>query len=226
MRLKKVMKSYDLIVSLGSSCSPAIHMRRHGLRKFSMPLDWMVSLSLGDVARLFDHRFHDFMKLEHLVMAEETFYPQYYLDDGEPIYLEPVEKTLIKSYFIKDALYNIISVHDFPIFEGQHWTSSYPAYKAKLDMRIARLWEGLNQSRHPLFIRWYAEYDQAAAMQAALTRVLGGKEFTLLVLNPVAELKTIQEADWKMSQVCVVEVPHDIKDDSLWDRILSGIKLN
>lgn len=63
-------------------------------------------------------------------------------------------------------------------------------------------------------------------MQAALTRALGGKEFTLLVLNPVAELKTIQEADWKMSQVCVVEVPHDIKDDSLWDRILSGIKLN
>lgn len=55
--------------------------------------------------------------------------------------------TLVKSYFIQDTFYNIISVHDFPITLGKHWSTTYPSYKAKLDLRIKRFWDKLLRSK-------------------------------------------------------------------------------
>lgn len=74
MNLQDVKKNYDLIVSLGMSCAPAINMQRNNLRTFSMPLDWMISYSLTDVNRLYKNRFQNFMELTNLQMLEETHF--------------------------------------------------------------------------------------------------------------------------------------------------------
>ncbi|WIV19870.1 DUF1796 family putative cysteine peptidase [Paenibacillus polygoni] len=126
MNLQDVKKSYELIVSLGMSCAPAINLQRTSLRKFSMPLDWMISYSLTEVNKLYKNKFQNFMKLENLTLLEET---HYYLKDGLPAFSADNDNTLVKSYFVRDTLYNIISVHDFPVLSNQHWSVSYPPFK-------------------------------------------------------------------------------------------------
>lgn len=74
MKLQDVKKDYGLIVSLGSSCAPAINLKRYGLRKFSMPLDWMISYSLADVNRLLKNEFKNFMDFRNLHPLDETHF--------------------------------------------------------------------------------------------------------------------------------------------------------
>ncbi|WP_339290586.1 DUF1796 family putative cysteine peptidase [Paenibacillus sp. FSL E2-0201] len=223
MNLQDVKKSYDLIVSLGMSCAPAINMQRNNLRTFSMPLDWMISYSLTDVNRLYKNRFQNFMELTNLQMLKET---HFFLEDGVPAYPNGNKNALVKSYFIQDTCYNIISVHDFPITSGKHWSTTYPSYKAKLDLRMKRFWDKLLSSKKILFIRWFATYEQAVELQAILSDILKPNEFTVLILNPVLELTSVREIKWDIDNVCVLEVPDDMNDYDSWDYILKDIQIN
>ncbi|WP_160044040.1 MULTISPECIES: DUF1796 family putative cysteine peptidase [Paenibacillus] len=47
--------AYDIIVSLGSWCGPSIFLCRRQLRRFSFPLDWMISNSVTDLTRRHRH---------------------------------------------------------------------------------------------------------------------------------------------------------------------------
>lgn len=221
MNLMELKQRYDLIVSLGMSCAPAINMRNYGLRKFSMPLDWMISFSLSDVNRLFLNKFEQFMILDNLHKLEET---HYFLEDGAPA-TPLAENSLLKSYFIRDSLYNIISAHDFPIVEGEHWSTSYPAFRAKIDSRITRFWEALTNSRSILFIRWSASYEQVFELEAILSQQLKHRRFNILVLNPAHDLLSIRDLGWGFSNVCAMEVPYDMNDLTTWDTVLRGIGL-
>ncbi len=50
----------DIFISMGEACRPALHLREYGLRKFSSPLDWMMSYSLDETHRCFSVGFSDF----------------------------------------------------------------------------------------------------------------------------------------------------------------------
>lgn len=50
----------DIILSLGSACHTAHHLRKNHLRLFSSPLDWMVSGDLDIIYDLFCNDFKDF----------------------------------------------------------------------------------------------------------------------------------------------------------------------
>ncbi|AIQ46732.1 hypothetical protein R70723_13270 [Paenibacillus sp. FSL R7-0273] len=222
MNLQEIQKEYDLIISLGSSCSPAINMRRYGLRRFAMPLDWMISSSLGDVNRLLSSRFNRFMALENLSRLEET---HFFLNDGNPVYDDPARGSLSQSHFIRDSMYNIISAHDFPLIPNVDWRAFYPAYRQKLDRRITRFWASLMASSSILFIRWSASYEQVYELREIVSVLLGGKSFTILILNPSEHLPVSRELPWGMEHVCALEVPNDMNDYANWDYILSGIRL-
>ncbi|WP_258833483.1 papain-like cysteine peptidase [Peribacillus frigoritolerans] len=58
LKLQDIKGSYDVIISLGSWCGPSLILRR-----FSFPLDWVVSNSLPDVSRILKNRFVGFMDL-------------------------------------------------------------------------------------------------------------------------------------------------------------------
>ncbi|QJC52531.1 peptidase [Paenibacillus albicereus] len=225
MKLKKAAGRYDLIVSLGSSCAPAIHMKRLGLRKFSMPFDWVVSLTLADVTRVLASDFQDFMLRGNLDKSPDSIFPQYYLEDGEPVLSGTGENGLAKCHLVEDRRTGFISVHDFPIVEGLPWDHAYPAYKAKLDERIARFRNELRACSHPLFIRWSAEYEEAAELEQTLAGLRAGKPFTVVILQPKSEAKDIQDCRWPLCRVAGAVVPADIQSEPLWDRVFQGISL-
>lgn len=214
MNLQEIKGSYDVIVSLGSACNPALQLRRHNLRTFSGPLDWSVSLSLSDVSRLLKNKFDGFMELKNMCLIDGS---DYVLDEGINI-----EST--KSYFVKDTHYNILSVHDFPIIPNQDWTTTYPSYKEKLNHRIDRFLEKIRTSQSVLFVRWAASYEQAVELQSVLSQIVKG-QFNILILHPVEGSQGISTMNWRINRVCSVKVPNDPNNNETWDYVLNGVTL-
>lgn len=214
MHLQNIKRSYDVIVSLGSACNPAMKLREHNLRRFSGPIDWSVSHSLSDVNRLLKNKFDGFMELNNMRLIDGS---NHVLKDG--IFTQP-----IKSHYIQDMHYNIISVHDFPIIPNQDWTETYPSYKEKLNYRIDRFIDKITTSQSVLFIRWSASYEQTTELISVLSEITQA-EFNILILNPVEGIQNVIEVDWGLNNVCSVNVPNLPFDNSTWDYVLNGIKL-
>jgi hypothetical protein len=222
LNLRDIKGSYDVIVSLGSACNPAMNLRRHNLRSFSGPLDWKVSISLSDVSRLLKNKFDGFMELKNMCLLDET---QYLLDDdGVSILSDDGSNRQVKTYFVKDTYYNIISMHDFPILPNQHWTVTYPSFKEKLNYRINRFLEKIINSPSVLFVRWAGSYNQTVELKSVLSEIIKG-QFTILILYPVDGLQNISDMRWGIDRVCTVGVPNLPFDNSTWDYVLKGITL-
>jgi hypothetical protein len=214
MHLNEIKKSYDLVVGLGSACDPALQLRRYNLRRFSSPLDWVVTLSLSDVSRLLKNRFKDYMTLSNMNLIEGT---STVVEDGIPQH--------INSYFVKDFYYNVISVHDFPIIDDQEWFATYPAFKAKVNPRIERFLEKITTSKSILFVRWAAKVEDVIELRSVLSEITKS-QFNILVLCPDNGLESVKEAEWGLDKVCSIEVPNRPSDNSIWDYVLKGISLN
>ncbi|WP_323958375.1 DUF1796 family putative cysteine peptidase [Brevibacillus composti] len=122
MRLNELKRSYHTIISLGSNCLPAYHLRRCELRSFSGPLDWMISDSLDTVATLLENRFSGFMELENLRVEG--------IDADQ------------KNFLVRDIRYNIVAAHHFPTQANQwHQLTTYPFFAEQLKRRIDRLYQ-------------------------------------------------------------------------------------
>ncbi|MBK1971298.1 DUF1796 family putative cysteine peptidase [Campylobacter sp. TTU_617] len=85
----------DIILSLGSACRTAHHLRKNHLRSLSSPLDWMVSGDLDIIYDLFCNDFKDFF-----LNYEVVKHSQKSNKVDEPIH-------------VKDTKYNILSIHHF-----------------------------------------------------------------------------------------------------------------
>lgn len=211
------------MVGLGSWCGPALHLRRHDLRKFSFPLDWVISNSLSDVSRLLKNKFADYMELENMIRTDGY---AHFLDDGTAVFPEEGGNEPVNAHFINDTLYNIISVHDFPIIPDEDWQTQYPSYKEKLNGRIQRFLEKITNSQSVLFVRWGADtYDEAAQLQTVLSEIVKGK-FNILILQPVDGLQVVNELNCESDGICFVQVPlNNPNDDQIWDHVLNGLTL-
>ncbi|WNS44596.1 DUF1796 family putative cysteine peptidase [Paenibacillus sp. MMS20-IR301] len=214
MNLAGIKGGYDCIISLGSSCEPAAHLRRKGLRVFSSPLDWVVSLSLTDVNRLLGQRFSGYMELPNMGVI-----------DGNDVFVENEVVQPVKSYFIKDYYYNVISVHDFPVLEGLEWYHVYPGFKEKINMRSRRLLDALAVSRKVLFIRWGGTREEAVQLQSTLGTLTGG-EYQILIVNGVDGLESVVDREWSLPGIASLGIPNRAGDCESWDYILEGIYLN
>lgn len=213
VKLEQIKRPYDLTVSLGSACGPAAHMRRLNLRRFSMPIDWVVSQSLSDVNRLLRNRFDGFMELNNMRII-----------DGSAVFVDDEIVQPVKSYFVQDICYNIISVHDFPVLPHEDWTVQYGPYKNKLNFRVNRFLDQIINSQSVLFVRWSASYDEVIELQSVLSEMTKG-DFCILVINPVDGLQGVVEMDWGIHRVCSVNAPNRSEDNAIWNNILSGITL-
>lgn len=210
---KEIKGSYDLIVSLGSSCEPAGHLRRLQLRTFSAPLDWMVSLSLRDVNRLLRNRFEGYMELGNMAP-----------DEGSAMYVNDEVVQQAKSYFVREYKYNILSVHDFPIIPDQPWWSRYKEYKELLDYRIERFLSRMAESRNALFVRWGGSYEEAAELREVLGQLVGG-EFRILMVQGIEGLESVIDDQWDLDRICSVSIPYRAGDLHTWDLLLEGVYL-
>jgi len=146
-----------------------------------------------------------------------------YLEEGIPV---PQGGTHQSAHFILDTIYNVISVHDFPIVPHQDWTASYGAYKEKLTRRIQRFWHVLHHSRSVLFVRWGEVGVQEAAALHAILSSLTPASCSILFMQPVSGLQSIQEIDWEQCGISTLQVPLERPNDiAVWDYALSGLSL-
>lgn len=70
LKLQEMKKTFDVIIHCGSACTPTLNLRRLGLRKFSLPLDWVYTESFAEVGRLYKNRFKEYMELENLSLMD------------------------------------------------------------------------------------------------------------------------------------------------------------
>jgi hypothetical protein len=224
LNLQDIKGSYDAVFSLGSACNPALQFQRLNLKRFtSSPLDWSYSPYLSDVNRLLKNNFKGFMELKNMrVVNDKGDYV--YAHDGAPVVPDKEIQIPTKSYVIQDTLYNIFSAHDFPIIANQSWIVTYPSFKKTLNYRIYRFLKKVANSESVLFVRWVANYNEAVELQSILSHMVKGR-FNVLILNPVEDLKEINEVDWGLDRTCVVNVPNDPNSDSTWDHVLNGVTL-
>ncbi|MGQ3381490.1 DUF1796 family putative cysteine peptidase [Priestia endophytica] len=223
MKFEEIKGSYDLMVGLGSWCGPALHLRRHNLRRFSFPLDWVISNSLPDVSRLLKNRFQGFMELKNMKWTEGY---AHLLDDGDAIFPPEGGTEPVNAHFIEDTYSNIISVHDFPVIPNQDWEVLYPSYKEKLNQRINRFLEKVENSSSILFIRWgVTNPNEAVELKSILSEMTSGK-FNILILNAVSGLQEVMPIDWGIDGIASIQVPlENPNDNNVWDYAFQGLTL-
>ncbi|MDW7613801.1 DUF1796 family putative cysteine peptidase [Peribacillus simplex] len=216
MKLNEIKKTYDVIIPCGSACSPTLNLRRLGLRKFSLPLDWVYTESFAEAANLYRNQFKEYMELRNLTLVEGS---ATYFDDDIVI-------NAVNTYLIRDNHYKVTSVHDFPILPDKKWFETYPNFKENLNKKIARFNETINNSDSILFVRWSTIYDHAYLFQQAMQDMLKEKNFNVLILIPSDDATSISELEWNLENVCVLKVPNQIEDEAIWNHAYSGIQLN
>jgi len=225
MNLQDIKGSYDLIVSLGSVCNPALQLKRLNLKSFtSSPLDWSYSPFLVDVNRLLKNKFDGFMELENLCLIDDSGKYAYFND--KPLTLpHQIIYVPTASYVVQDIHYNIFSAHDFPILPNKHWTTTYSKFKKTLNYKINRFMKRLINSKSILFIRWGANYSETMELRLILSQITSAN-FKILIINPTEGLEAPSELEWGIEKVCTVNAPIDPNSISTWDYVLNGVTLN
>jgi hypothetical protein len=201
--------SYSTVFSLGAYCQTSYQLKRKNLRNFSGPLDWMISHSLSNVNQLINTRFKDFMDCDNLTILGQT-------NDG--------------TYIVKDNLYNVESLHDFPIVPiSKDPLFVYPVFKATLDRRINNFMTKVRTSDSILFVRMVASYDEVVELKSILEKWVK-KDYNLLIIN-FSTSSGVIERDWGLEHVRSFEIQDTFPVrwqgcDSSWDQILEGIYLH
>ena len=210
MLLEELKGGYDLALSIGAACPPAWHLRRHGLRAFSGPFDWVVIVSVPHTIKAIESKFSNYFARENLV----------------------VQKRHEHHYLVMDELNQCLSVHDFPLVEGddpERIFDSYPEVIKKMQRRIDRFYERIARSKRTLFVRFHATCEEARALSQCLDALTSGK-FSLIVVNETPSETMIEEGwDIKNTYAAQLYQTPDMRwqgHDPHWDHILSGIYLN
>jgi len=207
MELKDIKGRYDAIFSLGSDCSSAIQLQKNNLRPYAGVLDWMTSQSLADVNSLLRNRFNGFMQRSNM-----TF--------------EGIDAHH-RNYVYKDTLYNINSVHDFPIgLNTPDNLVTYSEFRSKMDRRIRRFLEKMSTCNHILFVR-AGKIDHAILDLHVILSSFVRHQFKLLLVEYTG-VTGIVEHPCSLDNVTLLEMQgYDIwrHNDHLWQAVFDGISL-
>lgn len=206
MNLADLKVPYSAIFSLGNNCIPAIQLRRHGLRRFAGPLDWMGSPFMPQVTRLLQNRFIGFLDYSKLRV---------------------VDQVSSELYNVQDQEYDLFMNHDFYVNTGfPPYHFSYPAVKTKYDRRVSRFLQTLQQPGRYLFIRTDSDMLQIRELVEVLRGLVVG-EFRVLLVNhmPVPELTWVNSG---MNEVCLLHMPNQEiweGNNYRWSFIFQGMSL-
>ena len=206
MKLNEIKGAYSAIFSLGENCVPALKLRQYNLRKFAGPFDWVGSPNLPSVNNLIATNFSNFLNEQNLLV------PQYASEED---------------LLVVDLAHHISFNHDFKtdVNTLQH-LSSLPQIQEKYQKRINRFLETMASAKRLLFIRTEADWMDTFVLEKVLSQLVTN-DYSILVVNHTP-VKEIVELDWKIKNVCAIEMPNeDIWDGNnlLWERIFQGITL-
>lgn len=114
-RFQKDAIKADIFISLGQACKPALHLRNYGLRKLSLPLDWMMCYDLDEAYRCFEVGFSDFF---------------------EKCY-EEESKSAKERYVVSMSNAGMVSIHAFP--KSIPLNQYMPTFRKTMQRRFDRL---------------------------------------------------------------------------------------
>lgn len=166
---------YDSIISLGGFCGAAVQLRARGLRKFSLPLDWLFMddpKTIDYLIKAFSSDFSDFMLKENLV----------------PIVYGPQAKA---AFQYKDTLSGYNFVHHFhkDIKDG-----GYEEVKAIMDRRFKRFFSLFAPNKKVLLLLSLQIHVEAKALEKLLNTIRAAYPQTKIDLY-VIELNAAFEKD-------------------------------
>lgn len=146
MRLK--ITQFDLIASLGGNCSAAGQLKHRGLRRFSLPLDYVLMTDATPVQalpRLLTNRFKGWLQFENAV----EYHP-------------PIIHKGQRTYLIQDRASGFKFIHHF---KGPEFSKDlFRAVRHKMDRRIDRFYERVGRADRVLFVLTTAfAYEQNLA---------------------------------------------------------------
>lgn len=168
------MSNSILIVPFGCSCVTAIALNRIGLRKQSLPFDWLAALPLSQTIDLLENHFDNFLDLENL--------ERFRRDSGKHA-----------GYINKSN--NIMFLHDFP--KDGNYMEDFPAVREKYNRRISRLYQLIACSQQILFIHCSEEvklhtvYDNRYIIEQfdRLKQMYPQKDIFLCFCNLIQEIR-------------------------------------
>lgn len=201
---------YRAFISLGSTCQTAHQLKRIGLRRHAGPLDWFVSPSAPDIARLIRNRFAGLME-QHRLM--------------------PLGTTL-EGLIMRDTAYNIDSYHDFKFtIPGGQTNHQYSGFKQRINRRIERilLSAARHSDSHPLcFIRTQTAVPEAKDLLQAIDGLTGRRAHLLIVNFRMDHQKEVLYEDWGMERICSAVIPGGVDwrgSDEAWNTIMKGFSI-
>ena len=162
---------YDLIASLGGNCTAAAHLRRRGMRPYSLPFDWLfmdTPQTIEYLAGAFPNRFSDFCLKENLVPIEKA---------GQGA-------AGTARYAYRDVISGYSFVHHF--HDSITTTGGYDKVSSMLKRRMDRFFQKIDSSNSILFILSTAfdfPYKMADDLIASLRRTYLEKHIDLYVVQ-------------------------------------------
>ncbi len=130
-------KEYDFVCSLGGNCSGASNLKQRGMRTFSLPFDWTYIKSgnaINNLAKCFQEGFKNFLLKENLQELTEDEYNRAHTDNAQ------YKDTYTGYYYVNHFSKKIDN------------SDEYEIVKTKLDRRIKRMLEYIDNSDKILFV--------------------------------------------------------------------------
>lgn len=216
---------YNYVVSLGHGCQPAHHAIRAGLRKFSLPMDWVGDAFLH--SEEIDNDNPPVMTIDqptgYIWLIENDFIGLWNAED--------LEVTIVKQWVgnpqkVVDKKYSIASVHEF---EVGHVYDNIDRVQMMFNRRINRFRSIMKSGGSVLFIRTVFTERNSKLMSEMLRRKYPDLKFTILVLNRTHEYLE----DWDIPNVIKMNVEFapdwlaiDESYNGLWDNIFAGFEFD
>ena len=199
--LKTNREEYDMIASLGGSCSTAAQLKHRGKRPYSLPLDWTLMSDdrpIRALPELFRTRFRDFCRRENMAEFEQKG-----------------DEYGIRKYHLEDSLTGYRLIHHFTVLPTDEM--GYDAQRDILMRRVDRLYSRMEASRNALFaINTAFPYDPALLepVLQALNEVFPGIDIDIVAMQFAADRCGIRELHGGKIRVMLIERPLDIVYDN------------
>lgn len=136
IEIKTSRQDYDVIASLGGSCSAATQLKHRGRRPYSLPLDWTLMYDERTVRilpELFRTRFAGFCQRENMFEFEN-----------------PGNEYGTHKYHLEDRYTGYRVIHHFTAHPSEK--DRYEVERGILLRRVDRLYSRIRESKHVLFV--------------------------------------------------------------------------
>ncbi|MEA4858762.1 hypothetical protein [Solidesulfovibrio sp.] len=198
---------YDIILSAGLACRPAISLKRNNLRLFSVPQEYMMRYGLDALAKLY-----------------ETCFANFFVDIT-------YEGAHSDKYWVKDNATEMVSIHHFPLSLSK--ARGYVMFHETMRNRIARMYRMMYLAENMLFLSNRNESIESLAMfRDRINSVFPGKKFKMLnVISCNEDIFELSRTADGIYQAKFNDAPSDASrqaDGNIqkWDLLLSKFRVS